>query len=296
MLNQSELNKVVEEFDNLKKKIKQRKQELNKLNSQKEGWFKKKKDISTKIFSKISELKKSRTEVNSLDKEVTDLKNEKNSFSGDINNLIDEVKTLKQKYKDECSRSGITDSPGFIKKKIDKLEFVLETSALGFDQERRLNKDLKKLKKDYAQMSKVGKIWKLAADKERQISALKNKKFGTLDKLRQDNTQKYGLNEDFIVNSKEIMSLKKEQTEYYDKFLKLKEEFKQENDKLKSLLKQKDELSLVLTANDVKLKDEAKKIEADFIREKSAEVKQKIKNKKGKLTTEDLLIFQSANK
>ena len=296
MLNQSELNKVVEEFDNLKKKIRQRKQELNKLNSQKEGWFKKKKDISTKIFSKISELKKSRTEVNSLDKEVTDLKNEKNSFSGDINNLIDEVKTLKQKYKDECSRSGITDSPGFIKKKIDKLEFVLETSALGFDQERRLNKDLKKLKKDYAQMSKVGKIWKLAADKERQISALKNKKFGTLDKLRQDNTQKYGLNEDFIVNSKEIMSLKKEQTEYYDKFLKLKEEFKQENDKLKSLLKQKDELSLVLTANDVKLKDEAKKIEADFIREKSAEVKQKIKNKKGKLTTEDLLIFQSANK
>jgi uncharacterized coiled-coil DUF342 family protein len=209
--------------------------------------------------------------------------------------LISEVKELKQKYQDECNKHSITDSPGFMKKKIDKVEFALETSAIGFDQEKRLNKELKKMKKVYAKMSEVGKIWAIISAKEKEISNLKNKKFGTLDKLKEDSTQKYGLNEDFISSSQEIMDLKKTESGHYDNFIKLKEEFKVKNDGLKGLLKKKDDMMVTLEENNVVMKDIAKRAEEKIIKEKSAEVKEKIK-KKEKLTTEDLLIFQSASK
>ena len=295
MLKQEDINKILSEFDNLKKEIKNRKQELNRLNSQKESWFKRKKEVSSQIFSRINELRSSKSKVANIDKEVKVLKDEKNTFSGQIGKLISEVKELKQKYQDECNKHGITDSPGFMKKKIDKVEFALETSAIGFEQEKRLNKELKKMKKVYAQMSEVGKIWGIISKREKEISALKNKKFGTLDKLKEDNTQKYGLNENFISNSQEIMDLKKVESGHHDKFIKLKEEFKEKNEGLKELLKKKDELMDTLDDNNVVIKDIAKKAEEKIIKEKSAEVKEKIK-KKEKLTTEDLLIFQSVGK
>ncbi len=295
MLKQEDINKILGEFDSLKKEIRNKKQELNKLNSQKEGWFKKKKEVSSQIFSKINELRSSKSKVNNISKEVKELKDEKNTFSDQIGKLISEVKELKQKYQDECNKHGIKDSPGFMKKKIDKIEFALETSAIGFDQEKRLNKELKKMKKVYAQMSEVGKIWSIISKKEREIYALKNKKFGTLDKLKEDNAQKYGYNESFISNSQEIMDLRKVESGHHNKFIKLKEEFKVKNDYLKELLKKKDDMMGVLEQNNVVMKDLAKRTEEKIIKEKSAEVKEKIK-KKEKLTTEDLLIFQSANK
>lgn len=294
MLEQTEINKLLDEFESFKKKIKDKKQELNKLNSQKESWFKKKREVSTEIFSKINELRSSKSKVSNLDKEVTGLKSEKNLVIEKISQLISDVKKLKQQYNGACVKHGITKPPSFIKKKVQKLEYALETSAIGFEQEKKLNKEIKKLKKLYAKVDDVNKFWVDISKKEKQISQLKNKKSGTLNKIKSDSSQKYNLNEDFIANSQEIMDMRKTEAEYFDNFTELKDQFKQKNDELKDLLKEKGQLEKTLQQNNVEMKDFAKKTEAAIIKEKSAEVKEKIK-KKEKLTTEDLLVFQRAN-
>ena len=294
MLEQSEINKLLDKFESLKKEIRTNKQELNKLNSQKESWFKKKREVSTEIFSKINGLRSSRSKVSNLDKEVTGLKSEKNEVTEKISQFIGEVKKLKQQYNDACAKHGIIKSPSFVKNNIQKLEYTLETSAIGFEQERKLNKEIKKQKKLYAKMADASKFWVDISKKEKLISQLKGKKSGTLTKLRVGSSHKYDLNEDFIANSKEIMDLRKVEAGHFDKFTEFKDQFKQKNEELKALLKKKDEFEKTLQKNNVELKDFAKKAEAAIIKEKSAEVKEKIK-KKEKLTTEDLLIFQRAN-
>jgi len=291
MLEQTEIDKLLNNLNNLKSSIKSKKQELNKLNSQKEGWFKKKKDVSINIGTKISELRKSKSKVTTLNNEVKELKSEKNEVDEKISSLIGEVKKLKQDYNAACDRHGIKDSPSFIKKKIDKLEFTLETSALGFEQEKRLNNEIKKLKKIYLDMADVSKIWNIVRAKEKEIRALKNQKSGTLNRLRKDNSQKYNVNEDFINNSQEIMDMRKLESEYYDNFSKLKDQFKVKNDELKDLLNQRDEILKTLEANKVETNELVKKAESEIIKEKSKEVNDKLK-KKEKLTTEDLLVFQ----
>jgi uncharacterized coiled-coil DUF342 family protein len=295
MLEQSKINKLLDNFESLKKNIKAKKQVLNKLNSQKESWFKKKREISTKIFAKINELRSSKSKVDNIDKEVVTLNSTKNEVSDKISKLIGDVKNLKQKYRDGCSKHGITKPPSVIKKKIQTLEYALETSAMGFEQEKKVNKEIKKLKKFYSQMADINKFWIEISKKEKQISMLKGQKSGTLNKLKADNNQKYDLSEDFIANSKEIMDMRKIEAGYFDKFTEFKDQFKEKNNELKVLLKEKEESEKVLQLNNVELKDFAKKAEAAIIKEKSAEVKEKIK-KREKLTTEDLLVFQRANK
>lgn len=295
MLKEPDINKLLDEFDELKKQIRQKKQDLNKINTKKESWFKKKKDIASVIRDKINTLRSSKSKVTNLDKEVKQLKSTKNEVSDQIGKLISEVKELKKKYQDECIRKGITEKPYQVKSNIKKLEYTLETSALGFDQERKLTKEIKKLKKGFAQMSEVNKIWEVISKKEKDIDKLKSKKYGTLDKLREDSSQKYGVKEDFIANSQEIMDLRKQESEYYDNFLKLKNEFKKKSDELKELLNKKDKIGSKLKENNIEMKDEVVKAEKELIKEKSAEVDKKLK-KREKLTTEDLLVFQSTNK
>jgi len=295
MLKEPEINKLLDEFDELKKQIKQRKQDLNKINSKKESWFKKKKDIASSIREKINGLRSSKSKVTNLDKEVNELKSKKNVVSDKIVKLISEVKELKKKYADECSKKGITEKPYQIKSAIKKLEYTLETSALGFEQEKKLMRQIKKLKKTLAQMSEANKIWEVISKKEKEIDLLKNKKHGTLNKLKEDSTQKYDVSESFISNSQEIMGLRKEESTYYDNFLQAKQEFKVKSDELKDLLSKKDEISSKLKENNIEMKDEVVKAEKELIKEKSAEVDQKLK-KREKLTTEDLLIFQRSNK
>ncbi len=293
MLDKSEIDKLLSEVDAIKTEIRNKKHELNKLNSQKEAWFKKKKEVSARIALKINQLRSSKSKVVNITKEVKTLKGEKGVFSDEIRKVSDGIRKLKQDYRDACDKHGIKDNPSETKKKIDKLEFTLETSALGFEQEKRLNKEIKRLKKIYSQISEVAKIWDVVREKEKQISALKNQRNGTQSKLNTDSSQRHDLSEGFISNSQEVMDMKKQEDEYYANFLKLKDEFKKKNDDLKDLLNKKGDMLNTLQDNNVVLKEQAIKAEKEFMKEKSAEVKEKIK-KKEKLTTEDLLVFQRA--
>ena len=128
-------------------------------------------------------------------------------------------------------------------------------------------------------MSEANKIWAVISKKEKEIDALKHKKHGALDKLRVDSSQKYDVKEDFITNSQEIMDLRKQESEYYDNFLKSKNEFKEKSDELKNVLEEKDKIAAKLKENNIEMKDEAVKAEKELIKEKSDEVKEKIKKK-----------------
>jgi len=293
MLEQSEIKKMLAEVENIKSQIRQKKQELNRLNSTKESWFKKKKEVSTQISGKINELRSSKSKVNNLSKEVKSLKDEKSHVSEKIKKLATEIRALKQEYDSACSKLGIKDNPSFIKKKIDSLEYALETSAIGFEQEKKLNKEIKRLKKLYSQMSEVSKIWNVIEEKENQIDELKGVKSGTLNKLKGEASQKHDLSEDFISNSQEIMDLRKTESEYYKNFMDAKAEFKTQTDELKDILVKKTELLQILSENNVVLKEMQKKKQDEEIKEKRKEVNEKLK-KNEKLTTEDLLIFQRA--
>ena len=106
------------------------------------------------------------------------------------------------------------------------------------------------------------------------------------------------MHETLIEASKEIDGVKKEEEEAFKKFIEFKQDFNDTNTKLKTCLrelKEMNEISLKvgLAKEKTKKKKEAKTKAA--LKEKQKEVEEKLK-KGAKLTTEDLIAMQSAEK
>ena len=77
----------------------------------------------------------------------------------------------------------------------------------------------------------------------------------------------------------------------FEKFKEFKEQFVAKNEELKVLLKQVDGIKGVLEENNVVVEEEQRKVAAKVAKERVKEVDAKVKSG-GKLTTEDLLVFQ----
>ena len=167
----------------------------------------------------------------------------------------------------------------------------MQTEPMNFEREQKAMKAIKDLKKQLAEFEAVKKEWEAVAKKSKEIDDLKkqaNEYHRVVQNSAKSSQQQH---ESLLVDSEEIDDLKKQEEEAYKKFFEQKTIFKGVNDELKAKLKKMQDLKEKLEGNNVALKEETKKRELKSLKERAAEVEEKVKNRK-KLTTEDLLVMQ----
>jgi len=279
--------------------------ELLAANKRKEEVFLKKQTVGQQIAEKIKLVNEFKQRRNDLTKQVRELKVKRDSFNEIINAKIDDIKKLTDGKPNPFARppprmggrgSDREDNdPASIKRKIEALEYKLETQPMSFDAEQKINKQIRDLKKQYDEKMKAFAGMEEVMTKSHEIDTLKreaNELHAQVTHLAAD-SQKH--HEQLIDYSKEIDELKKEEETLYQTFLEHKKVFAEINAKLK--MKQ----GVIDDARDVQREEKAKARrkkqdeETKTLKERAKEVEEKVK-KKQKLTTEDLLALQGSMK
>lgn len=287
-------NQLFEDLKLLKKEINELKDNLNSIDEQKEKWFSKKEECGSKIRESIKGIKDGKQKRDELTKKVKEGKQERDKLNQEIKDKISKLKDLKNEKESILKKYNITEDSSRIKGVIEKLELSIETDAMSFENEKKVMKKIKELKKKFNEAKAINDISDNFRKKSNDVD--KYKKNSNEVHLRVQNRAKesQSLHEGIIASSKEIDKLKMEEETAFGKFIEFKKKFTEVNNALKEKLTKMNKLMKSFASLKMK-KGEEKRLKEEFIiKSKEAEVEEKIKRRE-KLTTEDLLVFQKDN-
>ena len=282
------------ELDKLRNEINSSRNELNRINDQKESWFRKKDDLSSTIRKNIAQIKENKKKRDSFTKNVKELKEKRNKLNEETREKISELKKLKVELKNLTKKSKIKD-PQRIKGDIDQIEVKLETEAMPFEKEKELSKKLKLLKKLLGEASATINVLDKIKKLNSEIYTTRKNTDETHNEIQKLARESQKLHEDIIKNSKETDKIELREEEAFKNFVDLKKKFNTINNGLKEKLSQMNKVRNKI--NQFKLEEEEKRKlkESMLIKTKEHEIEEKIKTGK-KLTTEDFLVFQESIK
>jgi len=295
MTEKNEKEDLLNQLRLVKEEVAQIKKRLSVIGKEKEKLFSEKRSVSDQIKDKISGVMGQKGSRNSFTHEARKAKQERDKLNKQIADKIAEIKKMKSAYKDVAGKLGIKGNPSGLKTQIDKLEMRLETEPMSFDKEQKLMKHIKDIKKQYLQFKGVHKEWELVTKMSKDIDVLKKKANEFHRKVQESAKSSQSEHESILEDSKGIDDLKKKEDDLYKLFLEKKSAFKDVNTELKTKLTELQEIKKKLETHNVVLAEAAKEKEQKSLKEKAAEVEEKISKKK-KLTTEDLLIMQRTGK
>ena len=164
-------NASIQAVNELNKEIRSLKQRLNQLNDQKEALFSQKEQISTQIRTLIVEVKSSKEKRNTLTDEVKDSKKQREALHKGLREKVGSLKELQQ----QTPRGSYEQSPGQLQREIDRLDERIETTVMSFDQEKKLMKEIKELKKLYNEQKEQTKGWEQTHSLSKDVSKQRKK-------------------------------------------------------------------------------------------------------------------------
>lgn len=267
---------------------------LEELRNKKEEWFKKKEDLKLDIANLIKQIKGLKNRSDSSSKSVSELKAERDKCNAQVQELIKKVRQLNKEKKEKLAKSKLTVDPSAIKPQIQRLELKIETEAPSFEQEKRIMKQIKFLKKQREEAKDVMGVFENLEKISRQIDEAKAQAEGFHRQLKDrlaENKKGYS---EFMELSKKINELKVIQENAFGNFTKYKREFSEVNRLLRDKAAVKEAERKVKAKKKVEEKKMREEIDKRKLKEKVEEVEEKLKKKKV-LTTEDLIAFQGTD-
>jgi len=281
-------------FDILKNNIISLRNELNKIDKDKEYWFSKKESISKNIKEKINTIKENKSKRDSLTKKVKELKEKRNSLNEETRKKISEFKNLSNEKNKLVSKSKIK-NPQLIKGEIDKIEVKLETEAMSFDKEKKLYKNLKVLKKSLGEASQITNLFDNIKKLNKEINESKINTENVHNEIQEKAKQSQTSHESILKNSKDVDELKPKEREAFKNFTIHKKKFTEVNNNLKDKLKDMSTIREKINKFELEEEEKRKLKGSILIKSKEQEFEEKIKTGK-KLTTDDFLAFQDTLK
>ncbi len=293
MLDEKERKIIIEKSDVLKKEISEIKSKLSNLNKQKENWFGKKEGIKKEINKFIRDIKDIKAEKDISRENIRFLKEQRDKYNSEVKNLIKKIKKLDKEKAYAFKKYKINVDPSQIQKRIEDIEKRVETEVR-FENEKRLMKEINKLKKVYDEGSEIRSLIDDMNKTSNEITDSKKKADEFHKKIREypQNKNDYG---EFIELSKNVNELRKEEEETFQKFIDFKKQFLDVNNVLKSKINELNSLKQQLDKDVHEIKAKTEEIGRSRLIEKTKNVLDKLRLRK-KLTTEDLLVFQENKK
>ncbi|MFC1648492.1 coiled-coil protein [Nanoarchaeota archaeon] len=267
------------------------KSELSQLNEKKEAAYQKKRDIGGEISKRIGTLTDSKKQRNKFTDSVKGLKNKRDVLNKQISDSIKEIKELKERHTKLSSSKNAQGNPVALFKKIEQMEFKMQTTPMEFSKEQALNKQIKDLKKQAGELKEVNDLWKAIREKSKTIDSLKREANQFHKEIQDMAGKSQAQHEEMLESSGEVDGLRKGEEDSYKEFLKLKSEYNEINENLKDKLAEMREIKQKLGQDTKEKKQKRREQETLTLKEREKVVKEKLKTG-GKLTTEDLLVMQ----
>ncbi len=284
-----EMASQFEEYKKVQNRILELRSKSQEISKKKEYWFEKKEALKKEIIDLISQIKDLKLEMDKKSAEVGELKSNRRKYNSEVKILIRRIKKINSEKEKAFKDYHLKIEPSKILERINQLEKKVEIET-SFEKEKKLMEEIKKLKKVYEESAEAFKVVEETRnlDKEIKNSRKKADEFHQqIQQITKDNNYAR-----FLQLSKQITALKKTQEEAFQIFIEQKNEHLKINQELKVQLEEMGKLKVLFEKDKELMKLEQEDRRKDVMKHKAADVEEKIKKKK-KLTTEDILAFQS---
>ena len=273
-----------------KQKVAELRNKLNQLSAEKEEFYSKKQEIKHNIQNRINSSNSLRKERDELTKEVKELKKGRDEINLKIKEVVEKLKKLNETVKESKPKDN-SFNPIAAKRTIDHLELKIETDAPSFDKERAIMKKIKELKKQLDASTKERGSFLELKNAEKELRNLK-KQSNAIHKLIQEKAKLSQDKHEEMIKLSNGMDFKNDFEEIDKKIDEKKKEISLSNDELRKILPGMFDVYGKIDEKKKKRKEKRELETKLSLEEKKRLVEDKISKRK-KLTTEDLLAFQS---
>jgi len=294
-MSSNENNKLYKELVEKKKEVSSLRAALNTINDQKESWFDKKEAASKQIRSSIKGIKKDKSKRDEFTNQIKDDKTKRTELNKEVKTKVEKIKKARSQAKDLMKKLGLKKDPSKLLELIEALELKIETEVMPFSKEKKMMKEIKDIKKKYNEAKEVSNVWETSTRLNKEINDLKTKADTVHKKIQNKAKESQTRHERLILVSKDIDELKEKEAIALVKFVEFKKKFSEINEKLKEKLGELNKVNSEVSKIKKDTVSKRKQKQNDILKTKGMDVEEKIKKRK-KLTTEDLLVFQSKSR
>ncbi len=267
----------------------QLKSSLNNLGKEKEEWFGKASLLKKEIASAVEKIQECKSKRDLLTGSVKQKKSELKVLDDSLRELLSKRSVVS---KDSASKVKAEISPSRLKAEIEHMETRIETEGISFNEEQKIMKLLKQKKKVLEALKKQNLVSEEIKAVNSSLSDLRDSISDLRGKIKVEAAESQKFHEEMISAIKLLGDLKSKKKECFEKCVELKKSFSEANSKLKEKLAELANLKSRLDNDHALASQEKAERNARFLEQKELELKEKILKGK-KLTTQDLLIFQS---
>ncbi len=289
----------MESKSDLKKEIKSYKDELinlkkslNELGSQRSEIHRKRKENSAKIREMIEKVQSFRIEQKTIAERLKKSVADKESLYSELKPKLDELAKIDATLDEIKRKNGSAVSIDEIQRRIESLEYKIQTDVMSFDKEQKFNKEIKKLKALLPQASEMQEIFAKRRALIKEMKESRNKINEIKNSIIHDRDALKAIKKEKIQISQEIDKLKEETDKLKEPLdglkAKLDEANNSLNEKISKIGNVSTELSEIITVE----KTDRIRHDEKLALQRQEQVKEKIKRGE-KLTTEDFLAFQN---
>ncbi len=279
------LKELRKEFQQKKKEVASQRSKLKEINSEKEEAYRELRSIRDKNKFRTKKINTLKKERDALTKQVKSLKEKREKLNKAVREKAKSKKEGDQKKQEFLDKHDFKGNPARLKTEAEQLEMKIETEIMAFSKEQELRKRIKELKAKFKAVEKQSAIWKeinSASSDFRETKMKAEESHQNIQELAKQSQEKH---EEINKLYAEMKKVREEEQPLAEKYLKLKVQYEQVKKDLEELQARVKVLGKVFH-------DEEEKSYKTQVREKTAEVKEKLK-KRQKLSTEDILAFQA---
>ncbi len=289
---------LMRRFEVCKQDVTVMRQKLNDITKDREGMFSEKDGVSNEIGSMIRQIRELKRERDEFTKQVRLKKDERGKLNKVVRDKIQEVKEKRDTQIALMKTHGIDDTkrdPEALLKQIERLEFRIETEAMPFQQEKKVMETIKQLRKEFDEVKVVAGVMADVRVLSKDINTLKRQSDSVHHEIQDLAAKSQAKHEEMLKISVQIDALKENEKGVFDQFNEFKQQYNEQNARLKAKLDEMNRIKHELAEIDSSLRQQKQEELEQEMAVKQEEVEDKIKRGK-KLTTADLLIFQKASK
>lgn len=267
------------------------KSRLNEIGAKKSELIKKKREYTANIDSLIEKIKSLSNDQKNFLEEIKESVNNKEQLYKELNSKTPALKGLNDNIAVLRKKNDVRLSSAEIQKRIEELEFKLQTDVMPFEREIGINKHIKKLKADIIKAKKLEGVLPEKSNLISEIKELKNRIKVSTNNLLANKNNLSGLRENKANLLSDIRKLKNEREQINIQLKEINSVFLGIDAQLKERLLHLSTLSLKLRG--IFADEKNRKLEAveRITKEKQELAREKIRRGE-KLTNEDLLAFQ----
>ncbi|TAL51869.1 MAG: hypothetical protein EPN86_05875 [Nanoarchaeota archaeon] len=279
----------MDQIEELYKELDPLKEKLSEQVKLRESLFAEREEIRKQFESKVQELRQLKRKRDELNHAVHAKKDERNKLTEQIRALI--AKLNEAKTKKEGIKKDNKENPSFLNQQIKKLEQKVETEVMSQENEKKMMKKIKEIRKKLNEMKAFMDASATVSGSVRELRTVKKQADDVHRQVQEKAKESQQVHEQMTGVGKLLDNMKPKEAELTNKIAAIKEEISVTT----KLMDEKSSQIRGIKEKEYQEKAKEKAVqraeEEIILKQKEADVNDKLKRGK-KLTTDDLLVFQ----